>query len=132
MSDTALMIEPIGKDNIEELAALYFRRGPFLKFRNTQIVEEYLRRNLESKSHLYGHVIRKNGKIVGSGVLVRTAVNAAALLFTVTDEAFKYGLRPHVCFRPHVCLERMSLLFPHTKGRHLFRMPALRVSSFVV
>ena len=86
--DSSILIEPLAERNLEEVAELYFRIGPFLKFSSARIVEEYLRRNIESKSYLRGYVIKKNGKLVGSSLIVRWDEKVGALLFTVTDESF--------------------------------------------
>ncbi|MBI4832497.1 MAG: hypothetical protein HY801_13305 [Candidatus Lindowbacteria bacterium] len=83
-----LLIEPLDRQHLEKLSALYFRRCKFLKFGNTRIVNEYLSRNIESKNHLYGFVIKKDGRIVGSSYTVRVGSNIGLNLFTVSEEAF--------------------------------------------
>jgi hypothetical protein len=79
---------PLERLHIGDVSGLYFRRCKGLQFQNPQIAEEYLRRYIESRSHLHGYAIRLNGKIVGSSYMVKAGANQGVLLFTVTDESF--------------------------------------------
>ncbi len=83
-----ILIESLGASNLAELADLYFRRCNIMGAKNIDTVAEYLRKNIESKNHLHGYVIRKGGKLVGSSYVARLGEHMGMLLFSVTDESF--------------------------------------------
>ncbi len=86
--NSSILIEPLGEGALAELADLYFRRCNIMRAKSIDTVAEYLRRNIESKNHLHGYVIRKGGRLVGSSYMARLGEHTGMLLFSVTDESF--------------------------------------------
>jgi RHS repeat-associated protein len=101
-------VEPLAEENIGPVAKLYHKRCNYLKFGSVRGISEYLKRHIESRNHLHGYVIKKDGKVVGASYMVKAGANEGILLFTVTDEDFTGPERM-------IAFENMTLM---TDGRN--------------